>query len=252
MVAAIAERLGAEAVLRVVVRDGQVQVPVACQVLGVVEDVGAVARAHAGVDDEGGAVADDDADVGHGRDALVGDDEDAVGDLAGLALHEGCRDGAEVRHGHGKGSDLGTAYWVDVVMGRWRGWFGTTHPAAVGCGCRPVSWAERSHRRRARSRSRAWARAEFLVFEAVEVGAVDRLRVGDGGQVQQGLGALLGGGQHGPAQRRVHDEPEAGRCRGRRQWRPLQGGSTTVVTPVPCARLASSWVNRTVASLEVA
>ena len=70
------------------VRGGEVQRPPAGQAPGLVQHVGAVARAQAGIDDQRGTVADDEADVRHERHAVVRDHEDPVEDLDGVAPHD--------------------------------------------------------------------------------------------------------------------------------------------------------------------
>ena len=80
------ERRGAERVLRVVVRRDDVHLGVPAHLLHLADDRLAVARAHAGVDDERRLAADDDADVRDAADVEIGNRPDVLGELDGRVL----------------------------------------------------------------------------------------------------------------------------------------------------------------------
>jgi hypothetical protein len=98
----VAERLRAEAVLRVEVRDREDELAAACELLGRGPHASAVRRPHARVDDERLVVAEHHPDVRHERDAAVRDDVHALGDLARAAFDDRrgrCRFTQRVAHG---------------------------------------------------------------------------------------------------------------------------------------------------------
>ena len=81
------ECLGAEAMLRVEVRDREVELAIASQPFGVLHDVGPVARSQARIDHQRGLRTDNDADVRHEIYAPIWNHKDAVGELNGVTLH---------------------------------------------------------------------------------------------------------------------------------------------------------------------